>query len=111
MEINKLTGADVKSAKKRQRIATQRWRADFTSPPRQAEAGCGVGQTKTHTVENFPRIEPKHLPWLCQKIELYRGNPLTGLAMKLMALSFVRSESLLFAEWSEYFPSFVLVVC
>jgi integrase len=56
---------------------------------------------KSHTVANFARIEPKDLPGLLQKIELYHGNPLTRLAMKLMALTFVRTESLICAEWSE----------
>ena len=56
---------------------------------------------KAHTVENFARIEPKNLPGLLQKIELYQGNPLTRLAMKLMALTFVRTESLICAEWKE----------
>jgi integrase len=57
---------------------------------------------KSHTVANFARIEPKDLPGLLQKIELYHGNPLTRLAMKLMALTFVRTESLICAEWSEF---------
>jgi integrase len=56
---------------------------------------------KSHTVENFARIEPKDLPDLLRKIELYQGYPLTRLAMKLMALTFVRTESLIGAEWSE----------
>ncbi len=56
---------------------------------------------KAHTIENFARIEPKDLPVLLQKIELYQGNPLTRLAMKLMALTFVRTESLICAKWSE----------
>ena len=42
---------------------------------------------KSHTVVNFARIEVEDLPGLLQKIELYQGNPLTRLAMKLMALS------------------------
>jgi len=57
---------------------------------------------KAHTVENFARVEPKDLPRLLQKVEVYQGNPLTRLAMKLMALTFVRSESLICAEWSEF---------
>ncbi len=56
---------------------------------------------KAHTVVNFARIEPKHLPEMLQKIELYQGNPLTRLAMKLMELTFVRTESLICAEWPE----------
>ncbi len=56
---------------------------------------------KAHTVENFSRIEPIQLPGLLQKIELYQGNSLTRLAVKFMALTFVRTESLICAEWSE----------
>ena len=56
---------------------------------------------KSHTVENFARIDAKDLPGLLRKIELYQGNPITRLAMKLMALTFVRTESLICAEWSE----------
>jgi integrase len=56
---------------------------------------------KSHTVENFARVEAKDLPGLLQKIELYQGYPLTRLAMKLMALTFVRTESLICAEWPE----------
>ena len=57
---------------------------------------------KSQTVENFARIESQNLPELLQKIELYHGNPLTRLAMKLMALTFVRTESLILAEWREF---------
>jgi len=57
---------------------------------------------KSQTVENFARIESQNLPELLQKIELYHGNPLTRLAMKLMALTFVRTESLILAEWQEF---------
>jgi integrase len=56
---------------------------------------------KSHTVENFPRIEAEDLPGLLQRIELYQGNPLTRLGMKLMNLTFVRTESLICAEWTE----------
>jgi hypothetical protein len=30
---------------------------------------------KSHTVENFARVEAEDLPGLLQQIELYRGNP------------------------------------
>ncbi|MGA8668713.1 MAG: integrase arm-type DNA-binding domain-containing protein [Terracidiphilus sp.] len=56
---------------------------------------------EAHVIENFARIEPKNVPGLLQKIELYQGYPLTRLAMKLMALTFVRTESLICAEWKE----------
>jgi integrase len=56
---------------------------------------------KSHTVENFARVEANELPGLLRRIELYHGNPMTRLAMKLMVLTFVRTESLICAEWAE----------
>lgn len=56
---------------------------------------------KSHTTVNFARIDVEDLPVLLQKIELYHGNPLTRIAMKLMTLTFVRTESLILAEWKE----------
>ena len=53
-------------------------------------------------VTNFPRVEPHELPQLLKDIELYRGTQLTRLAMKLMALTFVRTNEMLSAEWSEF---------
>ncbi len=56
---------------------------------------------RSHTVKNFARIEPEELPGLLTKIEIYQGTPLTRLAMKLIALTFVRTTPLIEAEWSE----------
>lgn len=56
---------------------------------------------RSHTVQNFARIEAEDLPELLQKIELYRGTPTTRLAMKLITLTFVRTTPLIVAEWSE----------
>jgi integrase len=56
---------------------------------------------ESHAVKNFARVEAKDLPGLLQKIELYQGNPLTRFAMKLMAQTFVRTESLIAAHWTE----------
>lgn len=55
----------------------------------------------SHTVTNFARIEPSDLPKLLRDIELYRGNQITRLAMKLMVLTFLRTGSLIVAEWKE----------
>jgi integrase len=41
------------------------------------------------------------LPELLKKIEIYQGTPITRLAMKLMTLTFLRTNSLIGAEWSE----------
>ena len=56
---------------------------------------------RSHTVKNFARIEPADLPELLKKIEIFQGTPLTRLAMKLMALTFLRTTPLILAEWSE----------
>ena len=56
----------------------------------------------SHEVKNFARIEKEHLPELLKDIELYRGNQLTRLAMKLMALTFLRTNALIIAEWKEF---------
>ncbi|MBL8376993.1 MAG: tyrosine-type recombinase/integrase [Burkholderiales bacterium] len=50
---------------------------------------------------NFARIEVAELPELLRKIEVYPGAPYTRLALKLMALSFVRTGELVAARWRE----------
>lgn len=54
--------------------------------------------TKT---KNLARIDEKDLGELLQKIEVYQGNPTTRIAIKLMALTFVRTSELIEARWSE----------
>lgn len=56
---------------------------------------------RSHTVTNFARIDAEELPELLKKIELYRGTPITRLAMKLITLTFVRTTPLIEAEWAE----------
>ena len=50
---------------------------------------------------NYARIDAKDLPNLLREIEVYRGTHVTRLAMKLMALTFVRTSELIGAKWSE----------
>ena len=50
---------------------------------------------------NYARIEAKDLPDLLRQIEVYPGTHLTRLAVKLMALTFVRTGELIAARWSE----------
>lgn len=57
---------------------------------------------KASAKSNYARIEPKELPNLLREIEVYRGTPVTRLAMKLMALTFVRTSELIAAKWSEF---------
>jgi integrase len=51
---------------------------------------------------NFARIDAKELPDLMRKIEGYAGAATTRLALKLMALTFVRTSELIGARWSEF---------
>jgi len=51
---------------------------------------------------NMARIDAKELPSLLRAIELYEGRQLTRLAMKLMALTFVRTSELIGARWEEF---------
>jgi len=51
--------------------------------------------------ENYARIDARELPQLLKAIELYQGTPVTRLAIKLMALTFVRTSELIQAKWTE----------
>jgi integrase len=51
---------------------------------------------------NFARVDGKELGDLLRAIEVYRGAPITRLAMKLLALTFVRTSELIEAKWSEF---------
>ncbi len=57
---------------------------------------------KSRDVVNFARIERRDLPKLLRDIEVYRGNQLTRLAMKLMALTFLRTNEMLETMWTEF---------
>ena len=50
---------------------------------------------------NLARIETKDLPDLLRAIEVYQGTQVTRLALKLMALTFVRTSELIGAKWEE----------
>ena len=53
------------------------------------------------TVTNRACIPPAELPKLLKDIENYNGSPLTLAAMKLLALTFVRTGELIAARWDE----------
>jgi integrase len=57
---------------------------------------------KPHTKENYARLDAKEMPELLRKIEAYQGTPHTRLAMKLLALTFVRTGELIAARWDEF---------
>lgn len=52
--------------------------------------------------ENYARIEIKELPKLLRAIDASNLQSLTRLAVKLMALTFVRTSELIQAQWSEF---------
>jgi integrase len=52
--------------------------------------------------QNMARIDGKELPELMRRIDAYQGTPVTRLAMKLMALTFVRTSELIGARWEEF---------
>lgn len=51
---------------------------------------------------NYARIDAKELPELLRKTEAYQGTPVTRLAIKLIALTFVRTGELIGARWEEF---------
>jgi integrase len=57
---------------------------------------------KSRDVVNFSRIDRRDLPKLLKDIEVYRGNQSTRLAMKLMALTFLRTCEMMKAKWTEF---------
>lgn len=56
---------------------------------------------ETRKKKNYARIEGKELPDLLRRIEGYDGAAITRLAMKLIALTFVRTSELIEARWKE----------
>lgn len=51
---------------------------------------------------NYARLSAKELPELLRHMEGYQGSAVTRLAMKLMALTFVRTSELIGARWEEF---------
>jgi integrase len=51
---------------------------------------------------NYARVEAKELSPLLKAIELYKGTPVTRLAIQLMSLTFVRTSELIGAKWAEF---------
>ncbi|MDR3792999.1 MAG: tyrosine-type recombinase/integrase [Terracidiphilus sp.] len=51
---------------------------------------------------NYARVDAKELPSLLKAIEVYRGTHVTRLAIKLIALTFVRTSELIGAKWAEF---------
>ncbi len=51
---------------------------------------------------NYARVDAKELSSLLKAIEVYQGKPVTRLAIKAMALTFVRTSELIGAKWAEF---------
>jgi integrase len=51
---------------------------------------------------SYARVDARELPELLRKMEAYGGAPHTRFAMKLMALTFVRTGELIAAQWDEF---------
>ena len=57
---------------------------------------------KPRKKQNYARLDARELPELLRKIEGYDGTPYTRFALKLMALTFVRTSELIAAPWTEF---------
>jgi len=57
---------------------------------------------KARKKTNYARLDGKEVPTVLRKIDSYQGTPHTRLAMKLMALTFVRTGELIAARWGEF---------
>ncbi len=72
----------------------------------QRTESCGrdspVRHSETHDQDEHGPRKVKELPGLPRAIEVYEGRQLTRLAMKLMALTFVRTSELIGARWEEF---------
>ena len=51
--------------------------------------------------KHYPCIHPRELPKLLQDMKAYQGDQMTNAAMKLLALTFVRTGELIGAQWTE----------
>ncbi len=51
---------------------------------------------------NYARVDVRELPDLLRAVEAYQGTPTTRLALRLMALTFVRTGELIAAKWVEF---------
>jgi integrase len=60
------------------------------------------GALKTRKVKHMARVSEAELPELMRKIAAYDGELQTRLALQFMALTFVRTGEMRFAEWSEF---------
>lgn len=92
----------LETAKKTLQMCGQIFRyAVMTGRAERDPSGDLRGALRTRSVKNMTRIDASELPELMRKIDSYQGQPETRLALKLLALTFVRTIELRHAEWSE----------
>ncbi|RQS07561.1 DUF4102 domain-containing protein [Burkholderia sp. Bp9002] len=53
-------------------------------------------------VQHMARVKAAEIPQLMRDIDAYQGDLVTRLALRLMALTFVRTTEMIRAEWSEF---------
>ncbi|KVL02743.1 integrase [Burkholderia cepacia] len=53
-------------------------------------------------VQHMARVKATEIPQLMRDIDTYQGDLVTRLALRLMALTFVRTAEMIRAEWSEF---------
>lgn len=75
-------------------VATGRCKRDPTGDLR--------GALTPHKAKHQAAVRPEELPELLHKIDAYDGDPLTRLALQLMAATFVRTNELIGALWDEF---------
>jgi integrase len=61
-----------------------------------------VGSLKTRKVKHRAALSRADLPEFLKKLDVYDGHPITRLALKVMVLTFVRSNELRGARWDEF---------
>lgn len=65
-------------------------------------SGLSGGLSKPKKKEHYASLSEQELPEFLTKLESYDGKPLTKLALKLLILTFVRTNELLGAKWNEF---------
>lgn len=53
-------------------------------------------------VQHMARVKATEIPQLMHDIDAYQGDLVTRLALRVMALTFVRTTEMIRAEWSEF---------
>ncbi|MFC1689786.1 tyrosine-type recombinase/integrase [Pseudomonadota bacterium] len=60
------------------------------------------GALKPPKPKNYPSLTVDDLPKFLEKLDHFRGDKITELAIRLLMLTFVRTKELRMAEWSEF---------